>query len=295
LIMRTATAYFILAFTALLTDFRVGAKSNPHIVYKYTDAYELIWNDRGTDGDHDLSVWRVKNYQSDFCSLGDVANGGYKAPTTKAVLVREYVPGALAKPRGFSRVWTDAGSGGGSGNAAFYNMIAPSGYTCLGSVVTASDPNLPTPSPDSNNYCCVKNEYLVQAESEFIWNDRGTGAHADVSLWTVIRSGGDAYGINGGNFIAVSSYTQPSRAYLLKEDSNKVHDLWSHPSDKSNKPLSVHEVSDLQQIWTDKGMGEDVKDVSIWRTMARKGYHSMGDIVVPSYIKPKIGFPSKTD
>lgn len=259
---------------------------NPDIVYKYSDAYELIWNDGGSGAKMDGALWRVKNYQSSYCSLGDVATGNHYHPTGKSVLVSQNKPGALINPISFSLVWKDSGSGARN-DVAIYQMHAPSMYTCLGGVAVGSY----STQPDVSKYCCVKNEYIVQADTEHTWDDRGSGAHSDVSLWTVIRTGGDADGIFAGNFIGVSGYTKPdsSIAYLLKHDSNKVRDIWSLSGTQDIKPLSLFETNNLKLIWNDKGSGAR-RDCSIWRSESKEGYFPVGDIVVATWSKPKIGF-----
>ena len=195
-----------------------AARLNTGIVYKYSDAYELIWKDAGSGAHMDGAVWRIRNnYQSKlkYCSLGDAATGSHNSPTAKAVLFsqKKSKSGALVNPTSFSLVWKDSGSGAHK-DVAIYRMVAPSDYTCLGGVAMNSWSTL----PDPRKYCCVKNEYLVQADTKETWNDKGSGADADVSLWTVIRAGGDAYGLEAGNFIAVSAYSKPSSsaAFLLR-------------------------------------------------------------------------------
>ena len=70
------------------------------IVFKQTDAYTEIWNDQGSRGDQDVAFWRVNNFQSEFCSLGDIAVANYELPTYKGLLVSERKSGALVHPTG---------------------------------------------------------------------------------------------------------------------------------------------------------------------------------------------------
>ena len=257
----------------------------PDIVYKYSDAYQLIWKDAGSGSEMDGAVWKAQNYQSEYCSLGDVATEGWSEPKSKAVLVSQRKAGALVSPSSFTLVWNDGGSGADA-DVAIYKMNAPSGYTCLGGVAVNSH----STKPDSNKYCCVKNEYVVQAEAVHTWNDRGSGSNSDLSLWTIIRAGGDSQGLDAGNFVGVSGYSKPSSsaAYLLKADESKVRDLWSLPTGE-DKQLNLYEVSELKKIWNDAGSGADA-DCSIWRAEPKEGYYPLGDIVVATHTKPKIGF-----
>ena len=144
--------------------------------------------------------------------------------------------------------------------------------------------------PDTNKYCCVKNEYLIHSDLVHTWNDRGSGAARDVSLWTVVRAGGDAYGIDAGTFVGATGYSKPTNrvALLLKGDGSKVKDVWS-VSPAASKPLNLYEVGELKLIWNDAGSGAHA-DVSIWRAESRDGYYPVGDIVVATHAKPRIGF-----
>ena len=72
---------------------------------------------------------------------------------------------------------------------------------------------------------CVKSEYTVQSGIyNFIWNDKGSGAHSDVSLFanTNIDS---ADGIGANSFTATTFYGTPSghpsllRAATAKQNS----------------------------------------------------------------------------
>ena len=208
---------FVIEVLVVLITVKAG-RLNTGIVYEYSwhYDYELIWKDAGSGAHMDGAVWRDRNNSRyKYCSLGDAATGSHNYPTAKAVLFsqKKSKPGALVNPTSFSLVWKDSGSGADK-DVAIYRMVAPSDYTCLGGVAMNSWSTLPDPL----NYCCVKNEYLVQADTKETWNDKGSGADADVSLWTVIRAGGDAYGLEAGNFIAVSAYSKPSSsaAFLLR-------------------------------------------------------------------------------
>ena len=262
-------------------------KVNPDIVYKYSDDFELIWHDGGSGAKYSGSIWRALNYQKNFCSLGDVATAGRGKPTDLAVFVSERKAGALVNPTSFTPVWTDQGSGADA-DVYIYKMNAPAGYTCLGGVAM----NSYRVKPDPKKYCCVKKEYVVQADTVYTWSDSSSGATLDGSLWTVIRASGEAFGLDAGTFIPVPGYSRPdaSTVYLLKADESKVRDVWQLPTGE-DKLLNLHEVKELEMklIWNDNGAGA-TQDVSIWRAESKSGYYPPGDIAVPSYIKPTTGF-----
>ena len=85
-----------------------------------------------------------------------------------------------------------------------YDMLAPCGYSCLGSVAVASR----TERPDLSKYCCVNNEYLTQAGNEFVWSNKGNPALRESSIWWNSVKPGSS-GIFAGNFAAVTGHGTP--------------------------------------------------------------------------------------
>jgi len=261
----------------------------PAIAFKYSDAYKFVWNDGGSKGKHDGSFWTVLNFQPGYCSIGDFAVQGYNHPTTKALLIKGLTSGTVIHPNSFSLVWNDGGSGA-KYSVSVYRMHAPSGYVCLGDVVV---PNFHQ-KPNKNNYCCVKREYAVQADSYQVYNDAETGADRDGSFWTIVRRAGDSKGIVAGNFIGVNGYHRPSPVYLLAAGPNVVD---STTLTKPAKPLNLYEESSLHRVWSDSGSGGKY-DLTIWRAAKRDGYYPVGDIAVRTYSKPSFGYlirPSDKD
>jgi len=261
-------------------------ESQPEIVFVITDGYNLIWEDSGSGAKLDGSIWAVDNYQIDYCSLGDVAKKGHGKPSSKALLVKAVKSDTIVQPTGFSLIWKDQGSGA-DWDVGIYDMNCPSGFSSVGSVAVRSH----TAKPDKSKYCCVKNKYLASGEYRAAWNDKGSGANSDVSLWQVIR-GSDASAIEGGNFRAVSNYARPGYpAKLLKVDNEKVCDQ-SRLDWGEAKPLNLYEIRDIKKVWDDKGSGAD-DDVSIWKAKVPRDHKAVGQVVVKSYAQPSISYVIK--
>ena len=76
----------------------------------------------------------------------------------KHMLLKEVKVGALAYPESLKLVQiTDDG-------VKFYDLVAPEGYTCLGSIAVKKDEQ-----PDLTRYCCPKNKYLTDAEHKLVF------------------------------------------------------------------------------------------------------------------------------
>lgn len=200
------------------------------VAYHVSDT-EHIWDDGGSGADRDFSSWRAREPRGYF-SLGDVAVPTHSAPRF-SILVRPLKDDALKAPTGYRQRWTDAGSGADD-DVAFYEPICPPGYRALGHVTVASHSRLPS----LNDIRCVKSEYTVPGKFEFVWNDGGSGADRDVSVYTAVPSGSGqgvramsarpchcwmdrtAYVLNSTSTQYI--VTKPVKRYILKDISYKI-------------------------------------------------------------------------
>jgi hypothetical protein len=84
-------------------------------------SYTSIWNDAGSGGDNDGSVWRPVAPQG-YVTLGDVAVKGYDAPSLEDVWC---VRADLVTPSAYDSAptWTDQGSGGDNDIAAWHVVV----------------------------------------------------------------------------------------------------------------------------------------------------------------------------
>ncbi|ADO73666.1 conserved uncharacterized protein [Stigmatella aurantiaca DW4/3-1] len=144
---------------------------------KAATQFHWIYDDAGTGADNDVSIWRPNLSQMPgYVSLGDVAMPSHGQPPRTAFVVSGEGD-LLARPIGYTWIWSDWGSGG-THDVSFWAPVAPSGYTCLGSVAVQG---YSAPSPELIR--CVKSEYVLQASSGWVWNDSGSGADYDIALW----------------------------------------------------------------------------------------------------------------
>ena len=201
-------------------------EDSPGLIYKYGQN-EKIWQNRGSENQYTppyekqpVGIWGPsKNIEEGFCSLGDVAVKGYDYPEVEHLLAHAIQPGALVPPIGFFEEFDDTGSGVDT-PVTFYDMLAPCGYTCLGSVAVTSR----TERPDREKYCCVNNEYLTKGNNEYVWNNIGNKALRESSIWWNVNKP-DSPGIYAGNFMAVTGHGSPYAwlAYILTADRIKPH------------------------------------------------------------------------
>ncbi|MEU5127013.1 Vps62-related protein [Streptomyces mobaraensis] len=160
------------------------------------DRFVRQWDDRGSKATLHGAFFdpRLDDFlfgQGWRC-LGSVGHGGNHEDITgrRATLL---VRGANASdqmikpPVRFDRIWRDEGSGA-KVNGAVWRPVPPTGYVALGDVFgpwNSWDPPAPV------YYACIRKElagrtYVRQGEiGDQIWNDRGSGSKADVSIWKV--------------------------------------------------------------------------------------------------------------
>lgn len=143
----------------------------------FVDNYELVYTDRGTGAEQDLSIW--KPVTTDFI-VGHVATVGYEKPTKSVMTVKLYDQMAASYPVDYELIYTDKGTGGDQ-DGAFWKPIAPEGYVALGYVATAS-----YEKPNLQEIVCIKEEYTAFGLTEnMIYTDKGSGGDQDISIWDV--------------------------------------------------------------------------------------------------------------
>lgn len=152
--------------------------------YLSGDGYTKIYDDTGTGAFSDVSFWRPVVPEG-YISLGDVAVAGHGAPDHPAVTVAADHP-ALVEPIAYEKIWSDAGAGGEL-EVTLWNPLPPAGpYICPGQI---AKPDHGGP-PALGETRCVHERYLQPAVVEFTWDDTGSGAAWDGSVWSCREGAG---------------------------------------------------------------------------------------------------------
>ncbi len=171
-----------------------------------TSSFAWVWSDAGSGAHRDVSIYRPEPSDGWFI-LGHYAHGDYDKPTGIATVVREVGTSErplLVPPVHFHRVWKDEGSGGDHNGAIWYPQ-PPDGYVSLGYV--AGHGYSP---PRIEDYRCVALHWVQETGvGPEIWNDKGSGADEDVTLYPVA-------GVSG-IFVAQGNYSPwAGTAYRLQ-------------------------------------------------------------------------------
>jgi hypothetical protein len=165
----------------------------------FTSSFKRIYTDAGTGGDMDLSIW-TPNVPSGYFAIGHVATEGYESPQSTIVLVKALEANALAYPVDYRLVWDDRGSGGNQ-NLSLWEPIPPAGYKAMGTVATTS-----YNKPSLEAVVCIRADRVETGKAgDFIYNDRGTGADRDLSLYKVSIS---SLGFPTGTFTGHASHAR---------------------------------------------------------------------------------------
>ena len=80
--------------------------------------------------------------------------------------------------------WNNAGSGADD-DVTVYQPVCPAGYLWLGYVTIQSHSDFLS----TNDFRCVKAEYTVVGAREYVWNDTGSSANVDLTVWRAITAG----------------------------------------------------------------------------------------------------------
>jgi Plant protein of unknown function (DUF946). len=164
-----------------------GAQGEPTLQVSVTSNYSWIYDDRGSGANMDITIYRPTPTPTDppYRILGDYAQGNYSAPTGTSLIVRAINDDPnfplLKTPIDYREVWNDKGSGG-THDGSIWFAVPPDGYLSIGYVAQSG-----YSKPSISNYVCVRKDLCVDTvPGPLIWNDKGSGANKDVSLYQII-------------------------------------------------------------------------------------------------------------
>lgn len=172
-------------------------KGEPTLIVSTTSIYNWLYNDKGSGAGMDVTIYRPVSSDDSFSIIGDYAQGNYEQPTGTSLIVKAINDDPnnplLKPPYDYNEVWNDHGSGGDHDGSIWF-PVPPNGYYSLGFVCNGG-----YNKPSISNYACVRKDLVVDAQpGSLIWNDRGSGAYKDVSIYQII-------GVSSA-FVAQSNY-----------------------------------------------------------------------------------------
>ena len=212
-----------------------NAEIKPIEVYQDTQVDE-IWTDRGSGADKDVAIYSAKNRAGYYIPSHFVV-GSYSKPSFAYMLrATDKDSDIFTSPTGYNPIWNDRGSGADR-DVQIYEPSCPDGYAYLGQVAIASYSSQPG---NDNEVSCVKREYIDELGREKwikIWQDRGSGANKDVTLYEARSSNSNYADLKGMGAVASWSQT-PYEPWFLKKE---------FVSYKYEKPIkSIEVVGDIR-------------------------------------------------
>ena len=184
------------------------------------------FTDQGSLADKDLTTcWAVDRLPTDYAwwRIGSRATRGYGVPLPEHELVicphPDYRGDPIAGLARYEVRWGRSGGGGLPGNwrhhiaQAMWAAIPYPGYISLsGFYGPYNDHRIP---PESMLQACVIPECVIQTEiGPEIWDDRGSGADADGSIWAINDESGGPWWY----WVPMTGYNPPQSAYRLNPD-----------------------------------------------------------------------------
>jgi hypothetical protein len=236
---------------------RDSSGSAPILKVKYATDFTETYSDSGSAAGLHLDVWRP-NTSTGWFRLGDVAMDKYKTKPSYALLVQatndDSAYPELLKPSSFTKVWSDTGSST-SGPGSLWHPVAPTNhghsYTCLGDIAEKGDTQ---PNPDDaalKNLRCVRSDWVAEADAQALWNDKGSGADKDGSVYEVRPK--NLTQLNAPTFEAEKGYqpgafenyqaldvrhaTFGDKQAPVGEPSGALHDNWTDDDSKSDQVM----------------------------------------------------------
>ena len=174
-----------------------------------------LYIDRGTGSKKDLAVFSPV-IPSGYYMVGHFAQRDHSTMMKGTVpLVKPLVDGAIKPLVDFQLIWHDKGTWGHK-DVSFWRVIPPPGYVAIGNVINLGyDP----PRELKKTYACINADLVVQGKiGPEIWNDKGSKAKSDVSIWAIQPI---TEGVTG-TFLVQSGYSQPADVYAQCLRANSI-------------------------------------------------------------------------
>ena len=154
------------------------------LTVSFTTTYAPIWDDSGSTASKQVAFWRPKP-PKDFFFLGDIAVSNYDSIDNKIATIvvkdnKNQKGKPLAKPDKFECIWKNSGMSW-MGDKSCWRPVPPDGYVALGDVYSATyDP------PNIDEFRCVRKDLAFLAKiGDKIWDDSGSAASEDFSVWSI--------------------------------------------------------------------------------------------------------------
>jgi len=165
-----------------------------------------VYTDGGTGAGADLAVFQP-TIPEGFFMVGHFGQPNYQGMNGTVPLIKPLDPTAVAPPASYQNMWSDQGSGGGT-DVTFWRVVPPPGYVALGDIVNVG--YNPPPASIKDIYRCVRADLVEQGRFDRpVWNDGGSGASRDGSMWYVQAT---TQGVTG-YFKVQSGYGIPDAVY----------------------------------------------------------------------------------
>ncbi|KAF9027301.1 hypothetical protein BDZ89DRAFT_1066963 [Hymenopellis radicata] len=182
------------------------------LAYKRVIFVNKVTDDAGSGGTG-ISVWRP-NLENGWFYLGQGTDSQNFAPF--GVIVSALETDALRDVDSWERVWTDAGSG------------SPRDYSLWRGVpqTRTTSTNAEWAPPDSAQTYGIKairRDLLVSDATAKVWDESGTGATNEASVWETVGLSG----IRTGAMIPMPSHNKPPQDVGLSLDRDKVLQITS--------------------------------------------------------------------
>lgn len=143
-----------------------------------------VWNDKGSFGKKDLSIFEANRPSSSWFILGHRAQNNYNtmSRSISAYRAKSFDRNALERPEGFTFIWDDRGGTTKDGSA--WRPICRSGYVSVGDVFFRGNRLSSAPRDLFDKVRCVRENLTERCDiGNKIWDNAGAWGKYYISIW----------------------------------------------------------------------------------------------------------------
>ncbi|KAJ6552563.1 hypothetical protein DFH09DRAFT_1319019 [Mycena vulgaris] len=160
----------------------------------------------------------------DWFYLGQCVTAGYENPPRSLVVKEGSRRGALSAVARWEKVWDNAGSNQAQDIALWRGVAANDSYVAIGGIFSSNPGHALPNATQTEGIVAIHTDLVILDSVEEVWNDGGSGATQDGSMWTTTGE------VTNGFYtlIPVGSHSPPpeSESYAFNANAPGVMAVW---------------------------------------------------------------------
>ncbi|KAJ6554222.1 hypothetical protein B0H19DRAFT_1152904, partial [Mycena capillaripes] len=182
--------------------------ARPEQLWRPVECTQQMANDTGSGARLDIATWAPCSLSKDdpnyeWFYLGQTVSSSYDEIPDMWII--SGIHGSLAPVSRWEKVWDNSGSRSEHDLALWRGVSDDPNYVVMGGILSTNAGHAPPTAEQTDRIMAIRRDLLIEDTAELVWNDAGTGATQDGSVW---KTRGDT-GVPLNFMIPVDGHASP--------------------------------------------------------------------------------------